>query len=113
MVHFLFLFVIIIPQARRVCAFLDEEYKTEGRISIKVVSMETFTSEEAKPLIQLHCCSVGDFGLQSNLDLLSSILANESGKPTHLVSVALDHNVDCHADKFGCDALATMLLLHR
>ena len=71
--------------------------------------MQTFASEETKSLVELHRCGVSDFSFKGYLVQVREVTLKPLKTETHLVSLAFDHDVDCHADKLRSDAFSSVL----
>lgn len=58
-------FIVLILEGR--CALLDEQNEAKRRVAVEVIAMKPLTPQETQSFIELHCCSVGDFGLEGDL----------------------------------------------
>ncbi len=47
--------------------FLDQEHKSECRITIQVVSMQSLAPQKPQSFVQLHGCSICDLSLERDL----------------------------------------------
>ena len=64
---FYVIYPIVVSYPASCRAFFEVEQKSEGGITIQVVSMEAFTSQESETLVELHGSRVSDFCLESDL----------------------------------------------
>lgn len=48
-------------------ALLEVQDESISRVPVEVVSMQTFTAEEAESFVEFYCGGVGDFGFEGNL----------------------------------------------
>ncbi len=58
-------FIVFILEGR--CTLFDKQNEAKRRVAVEVIAMKPFTPQEAQSFIKLHCCSVGDFGLEGDL----------------------------------------------
>ena len=72
---FCIIYLIVVSYPASCRTFFEVEQKSEGGITIQVVSIKAFTSQKSKTLIQLHGSRVCDLCLESNLpDYFSRVL---------------------------------------
>ncbi len=68
-------FIVFILEGRCFLFYIQNEAKR--RVAIEIIAMKPFTPQEAQSFVELHCCSVGDFGLEG--DLCASASSQERG----------------------------------
>lgn len=47
--------------------FFEVQHETVGRVTVEIVSMKTFTAEEAQPFVEFYGCCVCDFRFKDDL----------------------------------------------
>ena len=100
--HFILVFI-------RGWIFLDQENKSESRVTVQIVTMQSLAPQKAQSFIQLHGGGVSDLSLKRDLHerSLARGLADSPGRQ-YLICIPLYHDVESFSYQLSCDPLPSI-----